>query len=174
METVIDIKSQIDLLKDSKSEQDRKDCIPLLQEHLKNNPFDAVAWYDLAGCFDFLGLEKEAEPCYWKTYEIDWKQLPVHEQPCFFVGFGSTLRNNLKFDESEMVLKEALQHFPNYPALKVFLALTQYSKGLYRESTETLFNAQLDMPQNAFDGYERAIKWYVENLETYQPQSKLE
>lgn len=166
-----EIQTRINLLKDSKSEQDRKECIPLLQQFLKESPTDVVAWYDLAGCFDFCGLETEAEPCYWKTYELGWKQLPASEQMGFFVGFGSTLRNNLKFSESEKILKEAIAHFPDYPALRAFLAFTQYSKGQHKESTETLFQTLTQMPASNFDGYDRAIKWYVENLHTYPVQS---
>lgn len=64
-------------------------------------------------------------------------------------------------------MRDAILHFPDYPALKVFLALTQYTMGKYKESAQTLFSAQVQMPAKAFDGYERAIQWYVENLETY-------
>ncbi len=81
----------IDSLKDSKSEEDRKKCIPLLQEYLRENPNDAIAWYDLGGCHDFIGEELEAEPCYRKTLELGFKKLPLKEQPGFFVSFGSTL-----------------------------------------------------------------------------------
>lgn len=162
-----DMKSLIDQLKDSKSEADRKKCIPLLQDYLKENPQDAVAWYDLAGCFDFCGFEKEAEPCYWKTYEIGWKYLPSHEQGGFFVGFGSTLRNNFDFVNSERILKEGIAAFPNYPALKVFLAFTLHTQGRLHEATKSLLTATLEMPEKAFDGYEKAIKWYTENLETH-------
>lgn len=162
-----ELKNKIDKLKDSKSEEDRKICIPLLQEYLITNPNDAISWYDLAGCYDFCGFEQEAEPCYWKTYEIGWKQLPETEQPGFFVGFGSTLRNNLKFAESEKILLDAIVHFPKYPALKVFLAFTLYSMGQFKESSQILFQSALEMPPKSFDGYEKAIQWYVENLETH-------
>ncbi len=162
-----DIRNTIDRLKDSKSEEDRKTCIPLLQKYLTAHPDDPVAWYDLAGCFDFCGFEKEAEPCYWKTYELGWQKLPTSEQASFFVGFGSTLRNNLKFSESENVLREAIQNFPKYPALKCFLAFSLYSSGQFQEASQVLFQSTLDMPEKSFDGYERAIKWYVDNLDSY-------
>jgi predicted Zn-dependent protease len=160
-------KALIDKLKNSESEDDRKQCIPLLQEYLKTKPDDAVAWYDLACCYDFCGLEKEAEPCYWKTYNLGWQALPESEHGGFFVGFGSTLRNNLDFVGSEKILKDAVKNFPTYPALKVFLAFTLYSQGKYQEAAQILFAATLEMPEKAYDGYERAIKWYVENLATH-------
>ncbi len=121
----------------------------------------------MAGCFDFCGFENEAEPCYWKTYELGWQQLPEHEQPGFFVGFGSTLRNNLKYKESEKILLEAIIYFPNYPALKAFLSFTLYSECKFREASRALLEATQHMPKKSFDGYERAIKWYTENLDTH-------
>lgn len=167
-------KNIIDQLKDSKSEDDCKKCIPLLQEYLKDNPQDAVAWYDLAGCFDFCGFEKDAEPCYWKTYEIGWQALPSHEQAGFFVGFGSTLRNNLDLANSEKILREGILNYPQYPALKVFLAFTLHTQGKLQEATQELFNSALQMPEKSFDGYERAIKWYVDNLHNHPlPPSQL-
>jgi len=168
-----ELKQQIDKLKDSKLEDDRKQCIPLLKEYLSINPTDAIAWYDLAGCYDFCGFENEAEPCYWKTYELGWQQLPEIEQPGFFVGFGSTLRNNLKYSESEKILIEAVTHFPNYPALKVFLSFTLYSECKFREASKLLFEATQNMPEKSFDGFEKAIKWYTDNLDNHPEVIKL-
>jgi ribosomal-protein-alanine N-acetyltransferase len=164
---VTDLKNEIDALKDSKSADDRKKCIPLLQKFLEQNPNDAQAWYDLAGCFDFTGDEKSAEPCYKKTYELGVGQIPVSEQSGFFVGYGSTLRNNFKFAESNQVLRSGLEVFPQYPALDIFLALTLYSEGKYKSASEQLFKALPKIDSKPFDGYENAIKWYVENLQTH-------
>lgn len=156
----------IDSLKDSKSEEDRKKCIPLLKEYLRENPNNAVAWYDLAGCHDFIGEELEAEPCYRKTLELGYENLPLPEQPGFFVGFGSTLRNNKKLQDSKEVLEKGIKAFPDYPALKVFLAFTLHSLGEYRKASEVLLLTVGNLENKNFDGYERAIKWYSENLES--------
>lgn len=168
-----DQKNLIDSLKNSKSEDDRKKCIPLLQEYLKSHPTNSNAWYDLACCFDFCGFEQEAEPCYWKTYEHGWKNLPPDEHAGYFLGFGSTLRNNLKFSDSEKILKEGIAHFPKYPALKIFLAFTLYTLGKFQEASQYLFNATLEMPEKSFDGYERAMKYYVEHLDTHPTPPEL-
>lgn len=164
------IKEKIDTLKDSKSEEDRKVCIPLLKEYLSKFPEDAQAWYDLAGCYDFIGDEVLAEPCYKKTYDLGVDKIPADERAGFFVGFGSTLRNNLKFAESSEVLKSSLQTFPKYPALDIFLAFTLYSEGKYKSASEHLFKAISKIDQKVFDGYERAINWYVKNLESHPPR----
>jgi len=164
------LKEKIERLKDSKSEEDRKQCIPLLKEYLSNSPNDAQAWYDLAGCYDFIGDELLAEPCYKKTYLLGVDKIPEVERAGFFVGYGSTLRNNLKFSESSDVLKSSLQVFPKYPALDIFLAFTLYSEGKYKSASEHLFKAISKIDQKVFDGYERAINWYVDNLETHPPR----
>lgn len=160
-------KQLIAKLKDSKSEDERRKCIPLLQEYLRANPNDAVAWYDLAGCFDFIGSEIEAEPCYRKTFELGYENLPEKDRAGFFVGYGSTLRNNLKLSESREVLQRAAGNFANYPALDIFLAFTLYTQGRFREAARKLFAAVCKIEGQPFDGYERAIKWYAENLENH-------
>ncbi|MBX3034900.1 MAG: tetratricopeptide repeat protein [Bdellovibrionaceae bacterium] len=165
------MREKIKQLRRSKSESDRRKCIDLLSAHLANNPDDADAWYDKAGCHDFLGEEREAEPCYRKCFQLGWKQLPRDEQPSFFVGFGSTLRNNLKYAESVSVLKNAVEEFPDYPALKVFLALSYYSNREDRSSAEALFSACISAAEKGFDGYERAISQYIEQLRTF-PESR--
>ncbi|MBI3440582.1 MAG: tetratricopeptide repeat protein [Proteobacteria bacterium] len=161
-------------LKHSKNETDRRECIVLLQAQLTNNPDDVEAWYNKACCHDFLGEEKEAEPCYRHCFNVGWQKLPEPEQKSFFVGFGSTLRNNLKYAESISVLSEAVRIFPHYPALKAFLALAYYSSRNDKLAAETLFSACLDAAEKGFDGYERAIQWYVEHLHDHpEPREDL-
>lgn len=154
-------------LRHSKDENDRKKAIELLEDYLEENPKSAEAWYAKAGCHDFIGEEKEAEPCYQQVYNIGWKNLSIYEQKSFFVGFGSTLRNNLQFEKSAQVLKEAIGHFPDYPALKAFLAFTYYSMKEDREASRILFRALLEAQKHGFDGYEKAISWYTENLDVH-------
>ncbi len=165
-----DLKTQIDSLKFSKSEDERKKCIPLLQDFLSMNQEDAQAWYDLARCFDFIGDEVAAEPCYRKAYDIGYSNLPEKDRSSLFVGFGSTLRNNLKFSESREVLSSGANSFPGYPALDVFLAFTLYSEGKFKLASEHLFKAISQIEGKVFDGYENAIKWYADNLKTHPPR----
>lgn len=153
-------------LKKSKSEEDRRKCISLLKDHLLQNPNDVEAWYDLACCYDFCGDELDAEPCYQKVYKVGWDQLPSECQKSFFVGYGSTLRNNKKLSQSIEILNQAVKLFPDYPALKTFLALSLYSNQQYKESSEALFQTLLQMPENSFDGYDKAVHWYIKDLRT--------
>ena len=121
-------------------------------------------WYERASEYDRTGFEKKAEPCYSKVYELGWRKLPKKEWPGFFVGFGSTLRNNRKYRKSAEILTEGVKNFPRYPALKFFLALTLYSRGEFKKSARILFNSCLEMPEKSFDGYERAIEYYISRL----------
>jgi len=162
-----DCKAKILALRRSKSEEERRACIGLLSDYLTQNPQDAEAWYDKAGCHDFLGEEKEAEPCYRKTYELGWQNLPAGEQKSFFVGFGSTLRNNLKYGESISVLKEGIKRFPDYAPLKVFLAFSFYSDGQDRLAAETMIPACIEAATSGLGGFDKAIKYYSENLKNY-------
>ena len=155
---------QINRLRHSKIEADRRHCISLLEAHLAKNSNDVEAWYNKACCHDFLGEEKEAEPCYRKCFELGWQGLPPEEHKSFFVGYGSTLRNNLKYDESVQVLEEGIRHFPNFPALKVFLAFTFYSQRQEHKAAELLFKVSPEIAKSGLDGYERAIQWYADIL----------
>ena len=125
---------------------------------------EARQCYARACEYDRSGLEKKAEPCYSKVYELGWRLLPEKERPGFFLGFGSTLRNNRKFKRSAEVLAEGVKHFPHYPALNIFLALTLHSSGKFKKAASVLFKSCLKMPENSFNGYERAIKYYIVRL----------
>ncbi|RYZ66033.1 MAG: tetratricopeptide repeat protein [Proteobacteria bacterium] len=159
------------MLRHSKVESDRREALRLLDLYLFANEDNADAWYAKASCHDFLGEEIEAEPCYLKVYDLGWMQLPASEQKSFFVGFGSTLRNNLKFSESATLLEEALRHFPDDPSLKIFLAFTRYSLGQDTLAARLSFEALRDGIERGFDGYERAIAWYIDHLDTH-PQRR--
>lgn len=141
----------------------KKALIPLLEEYLEGNPWDIRAWYRLACSNDFLGRERAAEPCYEKVYKA-WRELPIKERPGFFVGYGSTLRNNKKLPKSAKVLRDGVKRFPANPELRIFLALTLYSAGEFKSSARELFRVCGGLPPSCVGGYERAIGYYVKNL----------
>ena len=161
------MKTKINILKKSKNEDDRRACIALLANYLGNHKDDAEAWYDKACCHDYLGEEMEAEPCYEWAYKIGWRDLPQEEQFSLFLGYGSTLRNNLKFEKSVEILREGISAFPDAPVLKVFLALSFYSLHKDREAVQTLFASLFPLQQVGYSGYEKPIRWYIENLDQH-------
>jgi len=146
-----------------KTEAAKRRLIPLLKEWLAANDGDTAAWYRLACCYDFLGRERLAEPCYARVY-ADWRALPAAARPGFFVGYGSTLRNNGRLALSCRVLKEGARLFPDNPELKAFLALSLHSSRDYRGAARALFGACAQMPVGAFGGYERALGHYVARI----------
>lgn len=148
----------------SKQENDRKNCIPLLTGHLEKSPGDVDSWYDLACCYDFMGKEIDAEPNYLKVYELGPDRLSPRNQLGYYVGYGSTLRNNKKYGESEKILRQGIEKFPRHAALKIFLGFTLHSNGEFQSANEVLLQMASDLPATVVDGYDRAIKWYSENL----------
>lgn len=158
-----DIENKIRRLGKVRTAAAKKALIPLLEEYLEGNSGDIRAWYRLACCNDFLGREREAEPCYEKVYK-GWRELPVKERPGFFVGYGSTLRNNKKLAKAAKILLEGAKRFPSNPELRIFLALALYSAGDFRNSARELFRVCGGLPASTVGGYERAIAYYIKTL----------
>jgi tetratricopeptide (TPR) repeat protein len=119
------------------------------------------AAYARAGELDSAGREAEALPLYREAFALGLDQA---ELPEALVGFGSTLRNLGELEESERVLREAVTRFPDYAALRVFLALTRWSRGdragSFRELVEALLRA--DAPGMA--RFQRSIRGYAAEL----------
>lgn len=158
-----DIEKKIRRLGKARTAAAKKALIPLLEEYLAGSGGDIRAWYRLACCSDFLGRERAAEPCYEKVYKA-WRGLPVKERPGFFVGYGSTLRNNKKVAKSVKVLREGAKRFPANPELRIFLALSLYSARDFKGSARELFRVCGGLPPALVGGYERAIAYYVKKL----------
>ena len=110
---------------------------------------------------DSAGREAEAVAEYRAAFGagIDDEDLPGA-----MLGFGSTLRNVGELEESERVLRQAVTRFPDHAALRVFLALTRWSRGdpngAFQELVEALFRA--DAP--GMQRYQRAIRGYADEL----------
>ena len=110
---------------------------------------------------DSAGLEAEAVVEYRAALEAG---IDEEDMLGALLGFGSTLRNVGELEESERVLRQAVTRFPDHAALRVFLALTRWSRddkeGAFRELAEALFRA--DAP--GMTRYERAIRAYAAEL----------
>ena len=91
--------------------------------------------------------------------------MPLNEQMLFFVGYGSTLRNNKKFGDSQRILREGITKFPEHVALKIFLGFTLYAAGEHKEASKTLLTMAGQLPSDIVDGYGRAIGWNSKQLE---------
>jgi len=108
--------------------------------------------------------EREAEAV--AHYDAAWALgVPIELRRRFLVGYGSTLRQVGRLEESVAVLGDACGADPGYPAYKVFLALALFSSGERTASVATLLDAVLDVAGgSSLDGYERAIAEYQRQL----------
>ena len=99
-------------------------------------------------------------------YERAWMLgVPEDKRRRFLVGFGSTLRNVGRADDAVAVLSDAVAAYPDYPALRAFLALALHSAGHPRAALAAMLGVALDVdPGGRFDGYERALVEYHQEL----------
>lgn len=150
------------LTKDKTSIEEGLSLLKRETEKDSNNP---EVWFHYASAYDFLGREEEAIEHYQKVTELGVEKLQGELQPQWYLQFGSTLRNVNKLDESRHILQEGIKKFPNYAAMKVFLALTEYSSGNTKEAAKLALQATTYHEEdNSLKLYQRAIKNYVSAL----------
>ncbi|HET9989823.1 MAG TPA: tetratricopeptide repeat protein [Kofleriaceae bacterium] len=121
-------------------------------------PSNAEAQLEAAYAHDHADRERDAIGYYDAAFRLG---VPAHEKRVFFVGFGSTLRNVGRADESVAVLAQAIAEDPDYPPFHAFLALALFSSGHPREALAAMLGLALDVARpGAFDRYERALGEY--------------
>ena len=127
-------------------------------------PDDVAAQIAAAYACDRVGREDEAIRYYERAFALG---VPEEQRKGFLVGFGSTLRNVGRADEAVAVLADAVAAYPDYPALQPFLALALFSAGHPRAALAAMLGVALDVARpGAFDGYERALTEYHQELLT--------
>jgi thioredoxin-like negative regulator of GroEL len=136
--------------------------LDLILERAARQPDDVEARIAAAYRLDREGREEEAV----RHYDAAWGLgVPDDRRRRFLVGYGSTLRNVGRLEESVALLGEAQAADPDYPAFKVFLALALWSSGEGSAAMATALDALLDVAAGAsLDGYERAIGEYQREL----------
>ena len=75
------------------------------------------------------------------------------------LGYGSTLRNVGRNDDSVRVLSEAVERFPEHQALPVFLAFSLWTAGRRGEALAVVARRLGDG-----SGYERSISSYADEI----------
>lgn len=125
-------------------------------------PADVEAQIAAAYACDAEGLEAEAVRYYERAWALG---VPEDQRRRFLVGFGSTLRNVGRADEAVALLADAIQSYPDYAPLQAFLALALFASGHPRAALAAMLGAALDVAApGAFDGYERALTEYHQEL----------
>jgi ribosomal protein S18 acetylase RimI-like enzyme len=125
-------------------------------------PDDARVQYELACAHDRAGLEAEAAPYYQRALALG---LVGDDLSRAYLGLGSTLRNLGKYEESIRVLSEGRARFPEYTALRPFLALSLFDAGQHQEALVEMLELTLDHPNTPdIAAYSRALRYYTDQL----------
>lgn len=120
--------------------------------------------FNKASVFDGAGKERQAEVEYRKVYALGIHHLPTRKRPDFFLQYGSTLKNVGKYAESARILKKGLRKFPNFRALKLFLALTYLSDNKSNLAVQILLKDLVGHPDTSIRRFSRAISYYSKRL----------
>ena len=91
-------------------------------------PHDFELQVAAASACDTWGREEDAIVYYDRAYPMVG-QLPAAKRWEFFLGYGSTLRNVKRLDESRAVFEAAIAEWPDNSAFPAFLALTLLDMG---------------------------------------------
>ena len=123
---------------------------------------DVLARIAAAYACDRVGREEDAI----RHYDAAWRLgVPEDQRRRFAVGYGSTLRNVGRLEESVAILGEAIAEDPGYPPFKAFLALALHAAGERSAAIAAMLDALLDVAGGAsLDGYERALADYQREL----------
>lgn len=140
---------------------DGEASIAYFREFVERHPDDPRAHYELACSFDREGREEDAVAPYRKALDLG---LPEPHLQGLMVGLGSTLRNVGAYQESVEFLAAAVERYPDHADLRVFLAFALYSAGDHAGALVEALDVILTAPGVDLHGYDRAIKWYTDEL----------
>jgi tetratricopeptide (TPR) repeat protein len=131
-------------------------------------PTAVEAQLEAAYACDRYGEESDAIT----YYDAAWRLgVPAADRKKFLLGYGSTLRNVGRLDESIERFRAAAEEMPDFPAYRAFLALSLHSAGRHDEAIVAAFDAVLQMNEatNALDGYQRALRHYRDEIAALKP-----
>jgi tetratricopeptide (TPR) repeat protein len=112
---------------------------------------------------DREGREHEAVAHYEAAHRLGG---PSRERAGFLLGYGSTLRNVGRLDESLAVLRAAVEEHPDHHALRCFLALTLHSLGRHGEAMAAMMDVALALRAGSpsITRFARALEEYRDLL----------
>ena len=125
-------------------------------------PADVEARIRAAYALDRAGDEAAAVTHYDAAWALG---IPEDRRRSFLVGYGSTLRNVGRLDQSIAILGEACAADPDYAPYRAFLALALHSSGQHALALASMTEALIAVHGGArLDGYERALGEYCREL----------
>jgi tetratricopeptide (TPR) repeat protein len=155
-----DLETRIAAGRALEKEGSEQEAIDYFRKLVKEVPDNARVEFEFAGAYDFAGFEADAIPHYRRAIELG---LSGEDLPRVYVQLGSSLRNVGEHAEAVKFLAEGVARFPEYRALKIFLALAQHSANQPKQALITLLDTLL-VDADKLDGYQRAIAYYVDEL----------
>ena len=125
---------------------------------------NSVSQVAAAYALDSLGLEDRAIAFYDRAHQLG---PPSADRADFLLGYGSTLKNVGRLEESETVLAAATQEFSEHQALPIFLALTHLAMGKESLAVAGLLQHLLRCTPDAtqLQSYAPAIRSYAKELQ---------
>ena len=125
------------------------------------DPSEVEAQMAAAFANDRYGSETAAM----RYYDAAWALgIPADKRNRFMVGYGSTLRNNRRLDDSLAVHRQAIVDYPDFAAHHAFLALVLNDLGRHDEAIAAALTALVDAGSENLDGYDRALRQYRDVL----------
>jgi hypothetical protein len=133
----------------------------VVRERADSNPSDVGAQIDAAYECDRSGLETEAAVYYDRVWRLG---VPDRERHDFLIGYGSTLRNVGRLEESEEVLRIATGEHGDDLAARSFLALTLHSADRSDEAISVLLDCVVAGDGPGVRRFAPALSSYAEEL----------
>jgi tetratricopeptide (TPR) repeat protein len=149
--------------RDARARGQHTSALAILLDLLKTDPKHALINYELACTYDPQGLEADAIPYYEQAIESG---LEGEDLRGALLGLGSSYRCLERFDDATRTLQNGAARFPDAKEFDIFLAITRYNRGEYRDAMRLLLNHIADFSaEPATQMYKRAIAFYAENLD---------
>lgn len=127
------------------------------------HPIDVSAQITAAYAHDRAGREGAAI----EFYDAAWRLgVPKEDQQQFIVGYGSTLRNVGRVDESLRLLRTFLRQQPHDHALQCFYALSLHSAGKHALALAEMLDVAISLHRASprLARYKRALQEYRDEL----------
>lgn len=153
------LKAAVALRNEGKAEEAKAALLELYEHHTE----DAELLYQLAWTHDVLGLERAAVPFYEKSIALG---LPTEERVGALLGLGSTYRTLGEYENSKVLLEQAIQEYPENKEFPVFLAMTMHNLGEHSQAMELLLKLLAETSSDqGIRSYSKAITYYSDKLE---------
>lgn len=157
------MKNQLMLAVALRNEGKAEEARVMLLELYEQNSNDAELLYQLAWTHDVLGLEREAVPFYVKSLTLG---LSSEQRVGALLGLGSTYRTLGEYENSKLILEQAVHEYPENKEFPVFLAMTLHNLGDHSLAMGILLKLLAETSADeGIRSYSKAISYYSDKLE---------